>query len=284
MKNENKRLTVVVVGRNDEHHLWRSLGAALREKTDSVEILYVDDCSEDGSVKVAESVLKDGGTVLTTGVKRGSGGARNLGAGKATGEYVYFHDSDDVLTEGSVKRILDALEACGDPDVLLVPFGTIRKEGVQKSFPGPQFERIESAAFWPVGPWSAVFRRSLFVPFPENVLAENVVWHFLQFDRFETFGKVPGEEPVYLWDRTNPGATTNTNEYFGTHSMTLEEIVRTNAVANMGLKDQYISDNLRNIANMYDARHKLTKPWVREAWFQRFSGEVMRLMSGHHAH
>ena len=278
-------LTVVIIGRNDAQHIARSLGTVLNTRCESVEVVFVDDASSDSTFYTAQKLCegKDNVKVLHSDKNIGIGGARNLGVKNATGDYIFFHDSDDYLTSEGIDRIIRTIKASKSPDVILVPFRVLKTGGYVNHSP-ESYKSIQETAGWAVGAWSAAVKRSLYVPTPENVYAEDVVWHYLQYDRFETFAKVEGEEPVYVWDCTNPSAVTRTVEWFYKRSYTLEQLAFTDILVKEGLKDSYVSDTLRNIAALYDIRHQLKKPWVKDAWARRFSSCYTRMMTGHYGH
>ncbi len=90
---------------------------------DEIEVVAVDDCSPDGSPAIlAEYAARDPRLVVVTNRHNlGLGGARNVGLDNATGDYVWFVDSDDWLTPGSLAAVVDRLSATR-PDVLVVGF------------------------------------------------------------------------------------------------------------------------------------------------------------------
>lgn len=278
-------LSIVIIGRNDAQHLTRSLGTAISQKTDEVEVVFVDDDSTDATFSTANKIAegKPNVKVLRSEKNVGIGGARNIGVKAASGDYIYFHDSDDYLAEHGIERILKAIKNGKNPDIVLVPFQVLKPGKYDNHFP-VNYRKIEDVVGWAVGAWSAAFKRALYVETPENVYAEDVVWHYLQYDRFNTFTIVEGKEPVYVWDCTNPSAVTRTVEWFWNRSYTLEQLAFSNILVKEGLKDVYVSDTLRNLASLYDVRHKLKKPWVKQAWAKRFSSCYQRIMTGHFGH
>lgn len=83
----------------------------------SVEVIAVDDASPDRSGAMLDAY--EGLKVIHLPHNVGLGLARNAGLAAATGEYVWFVDSDDWLPAGSVRAVLTSL-ALEKPDVLLV--------------------------------------------------------------------------------------------------------------------------------------------------------------------
>ena len=95
----------------------------------AVQIVAVDDASPDrsGAMLDAYAARHGGLTVVHLRENVGLGPARNAGLAEATGEYVWFVDSDDWLPEGSVRAVLEALRE--RPDVLLVDHLRVHEDG-----------------------------------------------------------------------------------------------------------------------------------------------------------
>ena len=99
------------------------------EQSAAVQIVAVDDASPDRSGAMLDAYAAEHGGLTVVHLERnvGLGLARNAGLAEATGDYVWFVDSDDWLPEGSVEAVLDAL---GDgPDVLLVDHLRVHEGG-----------------------------------------------------------------------------------------------------------------------------------------------------------
>ena len=82
------------------------------------ELIVVDDGSPDHSMEIVESLCASRQNVtLVRQNNQGLGMARNTGASKAEGEYLWFVDSDDWLPNHAIEKILALIEAT-DPDVV----------------------------------------------------------------------------------------------------------------------------------------------------------------------
>jgi CDP-glycerol glycerophosphotransferase len=90
----------------------------------------VDDCSPDYSGAIlAEYAARDSRVrVVTSAENVGLGRARNLGLQHATGEYVWFVDSDDWLATGALAAVAGRLRATR-PDVLVVGWDRVHWDG-----------------------------------------------------------------------------------------------------------------------------------------------------------
>ncbi len=98
------KISIVVPVYNVESYITDCLSSVAAQDYDSpMECLLVDDCGTDGSMALAERFIADynGGIefrVLRHERNRGLSAARNTGLSAATGEYVYFLDSDDTIS------------------------------------------------------------------------------------------------------------------------------------------------------------------------------------------
>ncbi len=118
------RFSVVVPVFNVRAYLRDCLDSLLTEDFADVELIAVDDASPDGSGKILDDYARRDPRIRVLHLEHnvGLGGARNAGLDVATGDYVLFLDSDDMLVGGSLRAIAERLEATGDPDVLLFDY------------------------------------------------------------------------------------------------------------------------------------------------------------------
>ena len=95
-----------------------------------LQVVAVDDCSPDGSGAIldARAARDPRLTVLHLERNRGLGGAREAGLAEATGDYVWFVDSDDWLAEGALGAVAERLTAVR-PDVLVTGFARVYPDG-----------------------------------------------------------------------------------------------------------------------------------------------------------
>ena len=106
MINGSLAVSVIIPLYNAEKYIAECLDSLLAQTLQNFEVIVVNDCSIDNSRTIAESyVPKFGGRlkIFDNGKNLGQGASRNNGLRHATGEYVFFMDSDDLL-------LLDGLE------------------------------------------------------------------------------------------------------------------------------------------------------------------------------
>ena len=127
-------LTVVLPVHGVEPYLARCLDSVLgslpAERAAELEVVAVDDCSPDGSGAILDAYAARDRRLRVVHLDRnvGLGEARNRGLREASGDYVWFVDSDDWLADGAVPAVLDRLER-SRPDVLVVDFALAYPDG-----------------------------------------------------------------------------------------------------------------------------------------------------------
>ena len=88
-----------------------------------VECILVDDCGGDGSVEFAERYIEKHQSVIDFyvikhGTNRGAAAARNTGLKAAKGDYIYFLDSDDMITPSCLEDLVKMLAKYPNADVI----------------------------------------------------------------------------------------------------------------------------------------------------------------------
>ena len=126
MNNPNPAISIIIPVYNSEKYLGTCLDSILTQTFKNFEVIVVDDCSTDNSFEIAESYVPKfsifsmcGGLRLEK-LDKNSGGAaapRNKGLELARGEYIFFVDSDDILTSTALAEIY-SLAKKFDVDVL----------------------------------------------------------------------------------------------------------------------------------------------------------------------
>lgn len=105
-------VSVIIPVYNVERYLPECLESIFAQEFESMEILCVEDCSEDGSLEILEKyVQKDHRVrIIRHNQNRGLSAARNTGLDNATGKYVLFVDSDDFLEKNAIQLLYHEAE------------------------------------------------------------------------------------------------------------------------------------------------------------------------------
>ena len=98
----------------------------------NIESVFVDDCSTDKSVAIIEQQIAAYTGPITFKLirneeNRGASTARNNGTNRATGDYIYYLDIDDEITERCIETIVDVAKKYPDADMVQGNTDTIPK-------------------------------------------------------------------------------------------------------------------------------------------------------------
>ncbi len=105
------QVSVVIPVRNGAKTLAKALDSVLSQDV-SLEILVVDDCSQDGTKEVLDRYRTfQNVRIFTNKSSLGAARSRNLGVQNAHGEYVAFLDADDFWAEGKLKKQLALMQS-----------------------------------------------------------------------------------------------------------------------------------------------------------------------------
>ncbi len=105
-----KLLSIIVPVYNVEEYIHSCLTSLLKQGLDesSYEIILIDDSTPDRSIEVISDLLQAHPNIQVFKQRnQGPSAARNLGMRKATGKYILYVDSDDLLVENSLGTLLD---------------------------------------------------------------------------------------------------------------------------------------------------------------------------------
>lgn len=203
-------LTVIVPVYNVEKYLEQCLESICRQTYENLEILVVDDGSTDASLTIAEQFAEvDQRIRIIRQPNAGLGAARNSGIREASGEFIAFVDSDDLVQKDAYKVMLKSLKASGSDFVV----GSLnRLIGSKREVPAWAKKvhasnriAIQIADFpevlQDVFAWNKVFRKTFWDDnigaFPEGVLYEDqepTARAYMVSSRFDVL-----QDVVYDW-------------------------------------------------------------------------------------
>lgn len=124
-------LSIIVPFHNSEKKCHRLLKTLADVQSPAVELVLVDDGSTDATPSVLEgfSHTSRASTIIVSQENRGPGGARNAGLKAASGEYVWFVDSDDDIDLKAVNFVMSLRESKYD----LIDFNYVSRGDVVNS-------------------------------------------------------------------------------------------------------------------------------------------------------
>lgn len=136
-------LSVIVPVYNVEKYIKKCIDSILNQGGCRIQIVMVNDGSEDNSREIARKYVTEDDQVLLIDQKNGGlGNARNTGLKYAEGDYILFVDSDDYLEKNTLSLLLDKVRKY-KLDVLQAGYikidedGTIVKVNTREPFEKP---------------------------------------------------------------------------------------------------------------------------------------------------
>ena len=115
---ENPKVSVIIPVYNVEKYVRECLDSIVGQTLEEIEIICVNDGSTDGSLEILKEYgARDKRITILSQENRGISSARNHGAERASGEYFYFMDGDDILEKEALFKLY-ALAAEKNLDVV----------------------------------------------------------------------------------------------------------------------------------------------------------------------
>ena len=99
-----------------EKYIERCARSVFEQTFGDLEIIFVDDCSPDNSITILKRVLEDypdrkkQTRIIRHKKNEGLSGARNTAIKAATGDYIYFLDSDDEISKDCIQELIGPLK------------------------------------------------------------------------------------------------------------------------------------------------------------------------------
>ena len=168
---ENKLISVIVpVYKTEENHLRNAIESIIKQNYKELQIILVDDGSPDRCGSICDSYAKRDERICVIHKENGGvSSARNCGLEAATGDYIFFVDSDDILEDNAIDVLFNAtqeteadISICSCKHVKGKSREIVKYENVEKclktvkpeeairnlSYNAPVYDELESTAVW----------------------------------------------------------------------------------------------------------------------------------------
>jgi CDP-glycerol glycerophosphotransferase len=156
-------------------YLAECLDSVLGQASADIEAIAVDDASPDGCGELLDERAKADPrlTVIHCDRNLGPGNAMNVGLARATGDYVWFVDGDDLIPAGAIASVAGALVR-DRPDLLLIDYQELSADGRTRPSTGAALLRAAPAGCFTLADapsvisltmtsWSKLFRREFLI-------------------------------------------------------------------------------------------------------------------------
>lgn len=184
-------LSIIIPMYNTNDYLDDLLDVLDKQINDQVEVLVIDD----GSVIPYISKYEWANVIHLNKNSGVAGKPRNIGLEIATGEYITFIDSDDLVSNDYIKTILSRINK--KPDIIFVSWKTTEKEVIMNPRP-PK---------WNCAVWCRVYKRELIgdIRFDEKlVLAEDLMFN----NQIKYSKSLSISRPIYFYNKGRKGSIT----------------------------------------------------------------------------
>ena len=121
-------ISIIIPVNNTRQYLHRVVDSVLGQSYNDFELLLVDDGSSDGSGKICDVFAEKDHRIRVFHQENGGvSSARNLGLDNASGEWVYFVDSDDELMPNCLHTLVNGIS--DSVDLVLCGYETVYPSG-----------------------------------------------------------------------------------------------------------------------------------------------------------
>ncbi len=164
----NKTISVIIPVYNVERYLAECLDSVCGQSYTDLEIILIDDGSTDSSGQICDAyAAKDSRIRVIHQPNGGAAAAKNAGLRAATGTYLTFADSDDIVADGAYEKMVNTLEN-SDADIVQGAFELMFTDG-NKAYCNDQFDEsaeeflLRFTEDWTCGLlWDKIYRQELF--------------------------------------------------------------------------------------------------------------------------
>lgn len=207
------KVSIIVPIYNVEREIERCLLSVISQDYSDIELILVNDCTPDSSIEIAREVLQANtfkGVVqfIDHTINSGLSAARNSGIQVATGDYLFFLDSDDELSYESVITDLVAISKTENGGLNQIVVGNSQKiVGVKQGESGSQKNLLLTSNIdvykayvygeLTVTAWGKLILHSFLkeegLYFRDGIYHEDELWSFLAYkaaDRVQAVDKV----------------------------------------------------------------------------------------------
>ncbi len=114
------RFSIIIPLYQQERYVRECVESVLSQSFSDIQVLLVDDGSTDFTPSICDEFARRDQRVSVIHKKNeGPSIARNLGVKSAKGEYIVFLDGDDLIAEGALSNVNDAILKHGSPDLIV---------------------------------------------------------------------------------------------------------------------------------------------------------------------
>ena len=219
------KISIIIPVYNVTEYIGECLQSVMRQTyTGEIECVLVDDCGTDNSIAVAEQLIAEYKgpikfCILHHEHNRGLSAARNTGTDAATGDYIYYLDSDDYISDDCLEVLAEPLKK-REYDLILGDIDSFWGINNQKYLFVSQNEIIGNEAIFAcyadrllfVMAWNKLcnlsFLRKNHITFLEGQLHEDELWTYIMMHNIDS---IAIEHTITYFYRVREGSIATTS-------------------------------------------------------------------------
>lgn len=133
----SKTISVIIPAYNAERFLPRALDSVISQTYQDLEILVIDDGSQDATGQIADAyATKDPRVRVLHVSNNGEAKARNLALSEASGSYITFCDADDCMHPDMIEKLYRQIQE-EDLDIAVCSWKNVDEDGNELNWPSP---------------------------------------------------------------------------------------------------------------------------------------------------
>ncbi len=207
---------------NVEYYLRTCLDSILIQNYSDLELLLVNDGSTDSSVAICEEYAKKYTSVIVLHQENaGQSAARNVGLKKATGDYIWFIDSDDWIVESSLELLANVLKNSTTEILSFCNLDYLNGNVIPSDINFPETiaacngsEYLKKTNYFYTSPCVRLFKRDFLVQyaitFIEGIYHEDDFFNYQCMNEVKSIQEIPNALYVY---RKRDGSTTTSLKF-----------------------------------------------------------------------
>jgi glycosyltransferase involved in cell wall biosynthesis len=189
-----KLISIIIPAWNAEKYIGRCLESVSAQTYGNIEIIIINDGSTDKTPGLINNYAqKDSRTTIINQENKGLSGTRNAGLDVSRGEYIFFLDADDFITEAAIENLYrfaeeNALEMAEGGTVYYYDNGAVSdySAGCDRGVILSGSDEIFSyylGTYKKVNAWNKLIKRSFLlennIRFIDGLISEDVPWLYL---------------------------------------------------------------------------------------------------------
>ncbi|MBP3206812.1 MAG: glycosyltransferase family 2 protein [Campylobacter sp.] len=255
----NPLISIIIPIYNVEKHIVKCATTLFEQDFDSIEYIFVNDCSPDNSMQILQSVIekypnrKDNIKIINNEKNNGIAFTRKFGLDNANGEYILFIDSDDWTQLDMVSSLYKKAKE-DDADVVVCDYYyALKNKNIHISYklPNTKFEIMNSFAykanymnyFWNKLVKKDLYKIEYFLPI-RITMTEDLFTMFKLFFDAKKISQI--NKPLYYYNQTNTSSIMKNYKL----SYVEDKIFVTNSIIEF-LKKNNAEKEYANLINFY---------------------------------